>query len=34
MKLFPPLRATRAAARRQMRRSLFMLSRAGAGASR
>ena len=31
MKLFPPLRATRAAPRRQTRRSLFMLSRAGAG---
>ena len=34
MKLFPPLRATRAAPRRQMRRSLFMLSRAGACAVR
>ena len=30
MKLFLPLRATRAAPRRQMRRSLFMLSCAGA----
>ena len=29
MKLFPPLRATRAAPRRQLRRSLFILSRAG-----
>ena len=31
MKLLPPLRATSAAPRRPMRRSLFMLSRAGAG---